>query len=222
MNRIKTLLALTGAIGLFAALPASQAIANHVPGATYTGTHDQGGSFSFTLTGDLCAAAKKKVKKLKKQLKNADSASAKKKISKKLKLAKSRKQSECVGFTNEPGVPTGERVISLTIGGPVTGQETVSPGGPCPLIGPGSQVSLTPLEFPPQVRDVDGRHTFFLNPTPAELSPYGFTFLAANGIFPGPSLASSLQPLVITKVLRDYPRPRNFCETRLSWDAQQS
>jgi hypothetical protein len=219
VNRIKTLLALTGAIGLFALLPASEATADHVPGATYSGTHQQGGSFLLTLTGDRCAAAKKKLKKLKKQLKNADSASAKRKLKKKLGNAKRDMNLECVGNTGEPGVPTGERVESFTIYGPVIGEESVRPGQPCALLG--RSVFTVTFDFGPFVRDQGGRHGFSLkigsDDFPDIDSLEGFGLFSSR---PGASVASGQFDLSV--VIGQVGGMVDECRATLAWEAERS
>jgi hypothetical protein len=188
MNRIKTVLALTGAVGLFAILPASQASAHHVPGATYTGTHEQGGPVSFTLSaaGQGCVGAQNKVKKLKKKLKNADSAQQKKKLRKKLRRAKQDATLLCNEIRIPTGSPTGSLVNSISIGGPVTGVDVFDL--PCPVLGP-TETAVYGFEgiYRPEIFSQDGEHAVLL--IPGQGSPLIVTIETGGFVFPQPRTA---------------------------------
>jgi hypothetical protein len=151
----KLLIAAVVALGL--AIPA-EAIAHHTPGASYTGTYsgrDSSGSVAFSITGDLCAQATKKVKKLRR----AYAANPSPKLKKKLKAAKIEKKYQCGPPLVLGGTATGERVKSFTFTGPVTGRivtrPTDPPGDPCPILGPGIYQAFQNPKFVPAIYDLN-------------------------------------------------------------------
>ena len=231
MNRIVTVLALTGAVGLLSILPASQAGAHHAPGATYYGHHDQGGRLHFTLSGEGqgCVGARAKVKKLKTLIKRADSAEQKKNPSKKLKKAKYARRVLCNIVRIPKGTtPTGTMLNSLSIGGPVIGQG-------CTILR--ETETFVPetfvATFPPGPRGLDSRHEIFDStgwaplPPGASVGTHLFSasgpgnpgFVEGFGRFSGPRAASGLFQLART--FEVFPGgPLNTCRSVLfRWDA---
>jgi hypothetical protein len=167
------------AIGLV--IPAS-ASADHVPGATYTGPEyasygEASGSISVTLTPDLCAAARKKVKKLKALYKTAPSA----KLKKKLKKAKAVRKEECVGFPGlEPGTRTGTHVASIYVDGPITGIDSDT-GTACEALGPGRIPVSLPSGLPFVFATESGTHFWEL--TPQNLATVGGRDITGRFLF---------------------------------------
>jgi hypothetical protein len=217
---MRKLLSTTIAACFLLAFPGGVA-AHHVPGASYSGAHTnlttagEEGSISFSLTRDLCAVAKKKVKRLKRQVKNADRPS--KKLREKLRDAKRTKRFECEGTVHSDTslTPTGTYIRTFVIGGPVTGEQSLF-HGPCTILGPGPHPLN--LEFPPRVTaDRYGNHGLQYEFGPDELAEIeeGDLF----GVFrpsPQPVIGHINLSYLLSSFAGSLP---NFCEASLSWYA---
>jgi hypothetical protein len=159
--------------------------------------------------------AQRKVKKLMKQVKNADRPS--KKLREKLRAAKRTKRFECEGTVHSDTslTPTGTYIRTFVIGGPVTGEQTAAQG-PCTILGPGPHPLN--LEFPPRVTmDRYGNHGLQFEFGLDELAEIeeGHLF----GVFP-PSPRPVIGHITLSYLFSTFAGSvPNFCEASLSWYA---